>query len=150
MNKYWYLTLGAVAATLLAAAPRQESKPSLTRTVEVKLNYTGSGTVDSKHKIFVALWDSPDFMTGNGGAPLMGETTTSKDGTVTFTGVTKSPVYISCVYDSGGNWDGRSGPPPSGSPLGVYSTPGQPAPVDVPEGKTVRVTLTFDDSFKMP
>src|SRR6476659_7831054 len=34
------------------------------RTVQVDVNYTGSGTVDGSHKIYVALWDSADFSGG--------------------------------------------------------------------------------------
>jgi hypothetical protein len=47
--------------------------------------------------------------------------------------------------------DGQSGPPPSGSSLGLYSTsPGEPAPLKLEDGKTVEIDLTFDDSAKMP
>ena len=30
------------------------------RTIQVEINYTGSGTVNASHKIYVALWDSSD------------------------------------------------------------------------------------------
>ena len=40
-------------------------------------------------------------------------------GTVTFSKVKKVPAYVSAVYDSKGEWDGQSGPPPDGSSLGL-------------------------------
>jgi hypothetical protein len=135
-----------------AAMPlgRAQEKPSAGGSVHVKLNYAGSGRVDEKHKIWVFLFDSADFVRG-GAAPFASKETASKDGTVTFTDVAKSTVYVSSVYDPSGQYDGQSGPPPSGSSLGLYSkTPGQPAPVTVEGGKTVSVDVAFDDAVKMP
>jgi len=77
--------------------------------------------------------------------------TSSKDGTVTFSDVAKSPAYVAAVYEPTGSYAERQGPPPPGSSLGMYSkTPGQPAPVKVEAGKTANVEFTFDDSVKMP
>jgi hypothetical protein len=129
---------------------RAQEKPSAGGSVQVKLNYAGSGRVDEKHKIWVFLFDSPDFVRG-GAAPFASKVTASKDGTVTFTDVAKSTVYVSSVYDPSGQYDGQSGPPPSGSSLGLYSkTPGQPAPATIEGGKTVSVDVAFDDTVKMP
>ena len=119
------------------------------KALKVKLHYTGSGTVDGKHKILVFLFDSPDFIHG-GVVPFASESATSKDGAATFTGVSPSPVYVSSVYDPSGQYDGQS-PPPSGASLGMYSTnPGEPAAVKLEDGKTVEIDLAFDDSAKMP
>ena len=30
------------------------------RAIQVEINYTGAGTVDARHKIYVALWESSD------------------------------------------------------------------------------------------
>jgi hypothetical protein len=120
------------------------------RTLKVKLNYTGAGPVDEKHRIFVFLFDSPDFIQG-GAMPTHSQAATAKDGTLTFTDIGHSPVYISAAYDKSGTYDGQSGPPPSGSPLGMYSkTPGVPEPVNIKEGETAQIELAFDDSFPMP
>ena len=119
------------------------------RALTVKLHYTGSGAVDEKHKILTFLFPSGDFMRGEV-PPMAMKDTASKDGTVTFTEVEKSPVYVGCVYDPSGNYDGQS-PPPSGSSLGAYmSQPGEAKPVELEEGKTVEIEITFDDSVKMP
>jgi hypothetical protein len=121
-----------------------------TRTLKVNLHYTGSGTVDDKHKICVFLFDSPDFAQGNA-MPVGMQMTASKDGNVTFADVSKSPAYIAAVYDPTGAYDGQSGPPPSGSSLGMYTKePPAPGPIEIAEGKTVEVDVTFDDTAKMP
>src|ERR1051325_7907405 len=106
-----YALLGAfLLATALAVAQAG-------RTVQVDVTYTGSGTVDASHKIYVALWESPDF----GSGPAAVKPLESKTGTVTFTDVQKSPVYVSTAYDPTGKWDAQSSPP-SGSSLGMYAT----------------------------
>ena len=120
-------------------------------TLKVKLHYTGSGTVDEKHNIITFLFDSPEFVRGGGVIPFAVKYAASKDEVVTFTNVDRSPAYVTSVYDPSGGYDGQSGPPPSGSSLGLYSTsPGEPVPVKLEEGKTVEIELTFDDSAKMP
>jgi hypothetical protein len=144
--------LGSLALSLLfASAPAFPQEKKAGPTIQVQLNYTGSGTVDDKHKIYVALWDSADFMQGAGTMPVLLLPADSKTGTVTFTDVKTIPAYVSCVFDPTGSWDAASGPPPSGSALGVYSkTPGQPEPIKGAPGETVKVTLAFDDTAKMP
>jgi len=126
----------------------QEGSPL--RGLRVKVHYKGSGTVDEKHKIVVFLFDSPEF----GRSKVMAfavMSTSSKDGTVTFHDVAKSPAYVGTVYEPSEGYAERLGPPPSGSSLGMYSkTPGQAAPIKVEAGKTVEVEVTFDDSVKMP
>src|ERR1700682_2357294 len=117
--------------------------------LRAKVHYKGSGTVDEKHKILVFLFDSPEFGHSNV-MPFAVMTTSSKDGTVTFNDVDKSPAYVGAVYDPSGGYAENQGPPPAGSSLGMYSkTPGQPAPVKVEAGKTANVELTFDDTVKM-
>jgi len=133
-------------AVKLEFASAQEGSPL--RGLRVTVHYRGSGTVDEKHKILVFLFDSPEFARGNAMAFAV-MSTNSKDGTVTFNDVPKSPAYIGTVYEPSGSYAERQGPPPPGSSLGMYAkTPGQPAPVKVEAGKTVSVELTFDDSVK--
>jgi hypothetical protein len=140
MTQRLYALLGAsllVTAFAVAQAPR---------TVQVDVNYTGSGTVDASHKIYVALWESTDFNSG----PAAVKPLESKTGTVTFTELQKSPVYVSTAYDPTGKWDAQSSPP-AGSSLGMYSTkPPTPDPITVEPGKTAKVKLSFDDTQKVP
>ena len=117
------------------------------RTIQVDVTYTGSGTVDANHKIYVALWDSAQM---NEGPPVAIKSLESKKGTVTFTDVQKVPAYVSTAYDSTGHWDAQS-PPPSGSSLGMYTLkPPTPEPIDAGPGKTAKIKLTFDDTNKVP
>jgi len=117
------------------------------RTIQVDIDYTGSGIVNASHKIYVALWDSSDM---SGGPPAAVLSLNSKKGTVTFSDVQRVPAYVSAAYDPSGNWDAQS-PPPSGAALGMYSkNPPNPQAIDVAPGKTVKVTIAFNDSVKVP
>jgi len=113
------------------------------------MNYTGSGTVDEKHKIIVFLFDSPDFAQSSGVMPIGSDSTAAKNGTINFPDVGASPVYAVAVFDPTGDYDGQSGPPPSGCTVAMYG--GQtPEPIKIEPGKTVEIELAFDDSTKMP
>ena len=134
----------AVFAILVASAGAQTTATK--RTIQVDVNYTGSGPVDAGHKIYVALWDSADLQ---GAEPVAVKSLDSKKGTVTFADVQKVPAYVSAAYDPTGVWTAQAAPP-VGSSLGMYSKDGQKAePIDVAAGKTVKVALTFDDSVKV-
>jgi hypothetical protein len=147
------LVFGLLILAMVAPAAQQEKpaeKKAAPRVLKVKLNYTGSGQVDSKHPIIVFLFESPDFAQGDV-MPFASMPASAKDQTVVFSDVGQSPVYVVTVYDPAGNYDGQSGPPPSGSSTGMYfKTPGTPEPVKIEPGQTVQIELTFDDSSKMP
>jgi len=130
---------------LAAGADAQTSADG--RTIQVEISYTGSGSVNASHKIFVALWESSDF---SGGPPAAVESLDSRKGTVTFSTVQRVPAYVTTAYDPTGGWDAQS-PPPSGSSLGMYTkNPPNPEPIDVAPGKTVKVSVNFDDSARVP
>jgi len=150
MLKKWVgPAMGVVVLLSLGFAYGQVPDAAGLRGLKVKVHYRGSGTVDAKHKIVVFLFDSPGFTHGNVMAFAV-TNTDSKDGTVTFNDVAKSPAYIGTVYEPTGSYAERQGPPPPGASLGMYSkSPGQAAPVKVEAGKTITVELTFDDSVKM-
>jgi len=136
------------AMMTLALLANAQSKPD--RTLQVKLNYTGAGKVDASHKIIVFVFDSPDFVQGNV-MPIATQSATAKDQTLTFSGLSAAKCYVVAAFDPKGEYDGMSGPPPTGASMGMYSKePGAPAPVDLESGKTASVDLAFDDSFKMP
>ncbi len=146
----WFaIPVFVLASGLLTAAGNQTTQNTdTTRTLEVKLHYTGSGTVDEKHPILVFVFDTADFMQGQV-PPIALQTAKSKDETLVFKDLTASPVYMGAVYDPSGEYQGDS-LPPSGSSIGIYAkTPGVPAPINLEPGKTVRIELAFDDSHKM-
>jgi hypothetical protein len=144
MSKRLWTTAGLfVLCAVCALAQASADK----RTIQVDIDYTGSGTVNASHKVYVALWDSSDM---SGGPPVAVLSLNSKKGTVTFSDVQRVPAFVSAAYDPTGNWDAQS-PPPSGTSLGMYSkNPPNPQPIDVAPGKTVKVTITFDDAVKVP
>jgi len=150
-----YLPLALVFAVLGCAVAQDKApekapeKAPAPRTLKVKLNYTGAGTVDEKHKIFLFLFDTPDFTQGNA-MPIGFQQAAAKDVTVAFEGLASSPVFVTAAYDPSGQYEGMSAPP-SGASMGMYSkTPGTPEPIKIEPGETVTVELAFDDSFKMP
>lgn len=153
MRKYFYSVFALILLGLLvrgAQEARPDGKTTAKRTLRVKVHYKGTGDVDEKHKIFVVLFDSQDFVHG-GTVPIAMQASKTKDATVTFSDFTASPVYVAASYDPNGVYDGESGPPPSGSSMGMYSkTAGKPDPINVEAGKTVEVEVTFGDSVKMP
>ena len=142
----------AIALLSVLAMPRRAASQDSNTSFKIQVNasYTGAGTVDEKHKVYVVLWDTADFVKGgDGSAPVAMESISSKSATVTFDGVKKTPVYFSAVYDSSGQWDAQSAPP-DGASLGLYSKgPGGPEPVNLQSGKTAKIKLAFDDSVKM-
>ena len=139
-ERRWVIIGTLVLATVFAVAQTG-------RTIQVGIAYTGSGTVNASHKIYVALWDYADF---NGAPPVAVTSLDSKSGTVTFTDVQKVPAYVSAAYDPTGKWEAQS-PPPSGSSVGMYSTnPPTPTSIEVEPGKTAKVKIAFDDSNKVP
>ena len=95
--------------------------------MSVTVTYTGKGAVDDKHEIFVFLFDHPTPTADS--EPIASQTTTKSGGTVAFKGVTQDPVYVVFVYDEAANYDGQSGPPPAGAPIGSYQKDGKPVPV---------------------
>ena len=64
MSKRLWTTAGLfVLCAVCALAQASADK----RTIQVDIDYTGSGTVNASHKVFVALWDSSDM---SGGPPV--------------------------------------------------------------------------------
>ena len=118
----------------------------------MKLNYTGSGQVDGKHRIVVFLFkDSDYFEYWSGIIPFDVVFASKKDGTVVFSNVRYSPVYVVTAYDPNGKYDSLLERPPSGSSNGLYSKKsGELKPVLIKPGQTAQVSVTFDDSDKEP
>ena len=167
-----FVALMAIVVTARASAQNQSKAASAERTLEVKLNYIGAGTVDQTHQIYVMVTDSDPFTSevlanvsdkpaGKNETSAAGQTrkicyilarqgAAAKDQVLTFSGITVSSIYVVAFYDKSGTNDGQS-EPASGSPTGLYGTkPGQPDPVKIEQGRTVRIVVTFDDSSTVP
>jgi hypothetical protein len=128
---------GLTAATSAAVIPLIPAGD-----VSVTASYKGKGPVDPKHAILVFLFDHPTPTAAS--EPLAMQVITKNGETVTFKNVATEPVYVTVVYDEKATYDGKSGPPPEGTPIGSYAKAGKPVPVK--PGPDAKVTVAFDDS----
>jgi hypothetical protein len=113
--------------------------------VKVTVHYKGKGKVDPSHKIWVWLFDTPDI--GPGAMPIEQGSLDKNDTEVTFD-VGTTQVWVAVAYDESGTMTGE-GPPPTGTPISLLmSKEGAPAPVT--PGEKGAVSLTFDESMRMP
>ncbi len=142
---------GWIVSSLFAASSQhalsQGTKPG--GTIEVRVNYTGSGTVNQTHPIYVSLWNSAAFVQeGSKETPIQTKPVHSKNGTAVFNNVAGNHAYVSAVYDPSGMWKAMS-PPPAGSSLGLYAdSDGKPERVTLTSEKKASIELKLDDSFK--
>lgn len=146
--KRFALTL-AIAAALATGAVADSSAAgpadSQDTSVRIVVKYTGKGSVDETHRVWLWLFDTPEI--GPGSMPIA-EMSVGKNGdTATFESVGAAKVWIAAAYDEKGTMSGNA-PPPSGTPVGVYAS-STGAPEGVKPGDKP-ATLTFDDSFRMP
>lgn len=145
-----------LSSVLLSAAASQETKdrvdaPEL-KTLKVKVSYRGAGTVDKAHGVHVFVFDSPDFVRGDGSTlPIDMKTAYANGEILTFDGLRAGSVYLTAAYDEKGTYDPPQGPPPQGTPVALYlmGDPQAPTPIEFGEKKEVEVTLEFDDSTRM-
>jgi len=130
--------LMCVVSLLVASTAMARQGADLTVTV----SYTGKGPVDEKNDVLVFLFDHPEPTADS--RPLSVRAVTKNGGVATFKGVTAPTVYVVAVYDEKANYDGKSGPPPAGSPIATYSKGGKPIPVE--PAKTPKVAFKFGDA----
>jgi hypothetical protein len=166
MNRKSSILLASTTVLVLALTHFSSKAAAAHRTLKVKLNYSGAGIVDEKHRIYVLLFDgnpytakklvdstsdvSPPFPTADVCHILRRESASGKNEIATFKDLRISPVYAAAFLDQSASYDGRS-EPASGSPTGLYGkAPYTAKPIELAEGKTVKVVLTFDDSTKIP
>lgn len=137
------LVVAALAHAPVLASSHYE--PTLAGDVNVTVKYTGKGEVDTSHRLWVWLFDSPDI--GPGAMPVA-ELSLSKNGDIAaFMAVAAPQVWIAVAYDEKGGFAG-SAPPPMGSPIALYGVEtGAPAPVT--PGEKASVTVTFNDTVRM-
>jgi uncharacterized protein (DUF2141 family) len=141
----WRLALAAIAATL-ALGVASHAAAQQTGKLQVTVQYKGAGTVDKTHQIFVWVFDTPDITENS--VPIATDQATSNGATLSFSGLPKT-VYLAAAFNEKGNFDGTQGPPPSGTPITIYG--GMGTATGVPTGgDEAKVTVTFDDSVRMP
>ena len=141
----WRVALAAIVATL-ALGVASHAAAQQTGKLQVTVQYKGTGTVDKTHQIFVWVFDTPDI--NENSVPIATDQATSNDATLSFSGLPKT-VYLAAAFNEKGNFDGTQGPPPSGTPITIYG--GMGTATGVPTGgDEAKVTVTFDDSVRMP
>ena len=142
MRKILITSLTAIAvAAVVSAAPALRAGD-----VNVTVTYKGKGPVDDTHEIWVFLFDTPTVDAQS--QPVMTATVKKSGGTATFKNVTQDTVYVRMAYDEKGTYDGLTGPPPPGTPIGMYSIDGKTA-APIKPGRAAKVKVTFDDSRRM-
>src|SRR5665213_1137687 len=93
-----FITSGLIFSSVAAVTRALATKGSI---LQVHVTYTGSGVVDDSHKLYVSLWDTPDFAKegANGIAPIALKFITAKSAVAEFNDLDKSPVYVGMVFD---------------------------------------------------
>jgi hypothetical protein len=134
------VALGLVAMATAAMVAQESGK------LKVTVTYKGAGTVDATHEIYLWVFDNPNI--GADSIPVVTEVITTNGGTVSLSGLPKE-VYLAAAFDEKGDWDGTAGPPPPGTPLTIYGEMGAATAVAT-GGADAAVTVTFDDSMRMP
>jgi hypothetical protein len=140
-----------VAFTLFAAIAlaAQAPAPAAGGDVKVTVTYKGKGAVDAAHDILVFLFTDPKIDATS--QPIAVRSVKENGGTATFSAITANPVYVVAVYDEKDNYDGRSGPPPDGTPLATYKVPAsKDLPAAVVPGAKGAIKMTFDDTRRWP
>jgi len=133
----------APAAGVLNAAPAATVSAGA---VKITVTYKGKGTVDSSHKLWVWLFDTPNI--GPGSMPI-DQVALDKNGTeAVFENVAGDKVYVAVAFDEKGAMMGDA-PPPTGSPIGILMGP-DGMPNGVAPGGKAPVALNFDDTIRMP
>ncbi len=166
MSRKSAILLASMTVLVLALTQVRVEGAAVHRTLKVKLNYTGAGTVDKNHKIYVLLFDANPYTASTlvdstsdatPPAPAAGvshilrrQSATGKNETVTFNDLGVSSVYATAFFDEKGGYDGHSDLV-SGAPMGVYGkAPDKVEPIRLEEGKSVQVALAFDESTRTP
>ena len=144
----WTVLALVTAATMAQAAgpsPAQTPQDASASSVKVTVTYNGKGTVDGSHQLWIWLFATPDI--GPGAIPIAEMSLDKNGATATFASVSADKVWIAVAFDEGGGFGG-SAPPPSKSPVALHMDAS--GPVGVAPGPKAAVTITFDDSQRMP
>jgi hypothetical protein len=145
VNRRWLCVTGALALVLGFAAHPGAAAPEGGQ-LKVTVKYKGAGKVDAAHQVIVWAFSTPQIDASS--IPVATQSVTSDGGSASFTGLPKV-VYLAAAFNEKGDYDGTSGPPPSGTPVVIYGDGGTAKAVDT-GAPDAAVTITFDDSVRMP
>jgi uncharacterized protein (DUF2141 family) len=144
-----HVCLAAAMMVGVAAAAQAQDTTADGGKLKVTVEYKGqAGTVDKEHKIWVWLFDNPNISADS--MPLAVGALSENKATYKFVALPKT-VYIAAAFDNLGGYDGSSAPPASGTPITVVGATAPGTATAVPTGgDDATVTVTFDDTMKMP
>jgi hypothetical protein len=135
----------AMAGTAAGQPPAAAPAPANTGELAVTITYKGAGEVKPGNEVAIFLFDTPTINAES--EPIGMQTVEKNNGVAAFTNL-PATVYIAVVYDEKGVYD-QQGPPPPGTPTKIHSDKAGVA-IGVPTGKGKKVTVTFDDTVRMP
>src|ERR1700742_3715804 len=136
MKRRNFLFLSAAAILPVVAQPKGAK-------LVVHITYEGSGAWDKTHTMGCAIWKDLSFTTNQAEKPLEHTVVDPMTKTTTFEDVTTSPVYVTCLLNATGTWDGMSSPVPEDSFVGSYGEPGAAKAVELAPGKTTTISMTW-------
>lgn len=139
----------AVVFGMAGAAAGQTPAPAAaaadTGNLAITVTYTGKGEVKPGNEIAIFLFDTPTINAES--MPIGMQTVEKNNAVATFTNL-PATVYIAVVYDEKGIYD-QQGPPPTGTPTAIHADKAGAA-IGVSTGRDAKVTVTFDDTTRMP
>ncbi len=135
---------------LQSRAPAGGSVLAQPGALRITVDYQGSGTVSEDHQLSVFVFDTPNVSVDS--FPIWTGQLADNQQTLTAGGIDASTVWVAVIFDEAGGYDPLSGPPPSGSPLVIYSTDqtGMPTGVELKADQETEIAIAFDDAFRMP
>jgi hypothetical protein len=139
------LALGGAAARAQQPAAPEPYNGKL----QVVVDYTGQGTVDAEHGVWIWVFDNPNI--GADSSPIGIGVVKENKTAYKFSSLPKT-VYLAVAYDDKGGYDGTAAAPPTGTPIRIYGVTAQgttATPVTT-GGDDVTATVRFDDSVRMP
>ena len=140
----------AAVALVFSTGLVAQDKPAESGKLAVSVQYTAKGTVDEDHQIWIWLFDNPDSSSWANTPPLAVGQLSENGAAYKFAELPKQ-VYIAMAFDEKGGYDGTSGAPPTGTPIGIYGMASGGSPAAVETGADDKaVSATFDDSMRMP
>ena len=140
-------TLLSVAAALVLAGGAVLAQPG---DLQITVDYQGSGTVSTDHQLSVFLFDTPNISQDS--LPIWTGQLAENQKTLTAGDIGASTVWVAVTFDETGGYDPFAGPPPSGSPLAMYSADqtGMPSGVQLTGDQETKITIAFDDTIRLP
>ncbi len=96
------------------------------------------------------LFDTPNISQDS--IPIWTGQLAENQKTLTAGDIGASTVWVAVTFDETGGYDPFAGPPPSGSPIAMYSADqtGMPSGLQLTADQETKITIAFDDTIRLP